>query len=78
MVSQAVEGIFGDKPPEIITPDSCKKYTTFRMGEGVKISTARTELGTLRAAMRWAVREEIVSKAPRTSFRRVQMHASAG
>lgn len=59
---------FGDKPPEIITPDSCKKYTAFRLDQGVKISTARTELETLRAAMRWAVREEIVSRAPRTKL----------
>lgn len=47
-----------------VTKKTCREYRNFRQAEGVTAGTVRTELGKLRAALRFAVSEGKLTAAP--------------
>lgn len=49
---------FGDRPPSVVTEAECRAYVASRP---VAASTVRTELQALRAALRWAKAEGVVT-----------------
>lgn len=55
---------FGEKPTESVTDRECRVYAQKRMESGIAASTVRTEMQALRAALRWAVAQKIVSECP--------------
>lgn len=61
---KAVLEHFGKYRPDQITTDLCRKYTAKRTKDGKSQGTIHTELGHLRSAMRFAVRERIIDRAP--------------
>ena len=61
---KAVLAHFGSFRPDQITTALCRQYVTNRTAEGKSQGTIHTELGHLRSAMRFAVKERIIDKAP--------------
>lgn len=59
-----LQRIWAEKPPEAITDQSCRAYARQRSSDGVSAGTIRTELQALRAALNWAHRKGVLSKAP--------------
>lgn len=55
---------FGERPPQVVTPAECKVYVKRRAREGAGPGTTRTELEALRAALRWAHRQNLIATAP--------------
>src|SRR5271165_2771680 len=55
---------FGHIPADAITEETCEAYTRARRVQGRSDSTIWTELGRLRAALRWAERKGLIGKAP--------------
>ncbi|MDO6523233.1 tyrosine-type recombinase/integrase [Shimia thalassica] len=55
---------FGEFRPDQITTDLCRAYTRSRIKARKTQGTVHTELGHLRSALRWAVKERIIDKAP--------------
>ncbi|MDE4191242.1 tyrosine-type recombinase/integrase [Phaeobacter gallaeciensis] len=61
---KAVLAHFGAFRPDQITTSLCRQYVTNRTGAGKSQGTIHTELGHLRSAMRFAVKERIIDRAP--------------
>lgn len=59
-----LSAFWSGRPVEAVTVEGCRKYAASRAKQGVKPSTARTELEALRAALRWAQRARVVPDAP--------------
>jgi integrase len=56
----------GSKPPEVVSDAECRRYVAGRRRDGVAVTTIRTELQALRAALRWAAKPEVglIAAAP--------------
>ncbi|MGQ3486075.1 tyrosine-type recombinase/integrase [Roseovarius pacificus] len=61
---KAVLDHFGDFRPDQITTDDCRAYLAERLKAGRKIGSIHTELGHLRSALRWAVKQGVIARAP--------------
>jgi integrase len=61
---KAVLPHFGAFRPDQITTQHCRAYVQLRTKQGKTQGTIHTELGHLRSAMRYAVRERIIDRAP--------------
>jgi integrase len=61
---KAVLAHFGAYRPDQITTGLCRDYVAKRGAQGRSQGTIHTELGHLRSAMRFAVRERIIDRAP--------------
>ena len=82
-----IEPAFAGLRPDQVTRDACRAYTANRRRAGRKPGTIAKELGTLRAALRWADKHtpavfEIPSRAPprdrwltRAEYRRLRLAA---
>lgn len=55
---------FGEKPIEIISPDTCRSYLKWRVADGVSGGTVRTEMQALRAALNWALKTKKIGEVP--------------
>lgn len=55
---------FGALRPDQVTLADCRGYTAARTAAGLAPGSVHTELGHLRSALRWGVRERIASTAP--------------
>ena len=62
--------ILGVKPPDAVTEAECRRYAAQRRREGVVDATIRTELGALKAALRWAGGRErgLIAEVPAISM----------
>jgi integrase len=61
---KAVLAHFGHYRPDQITTDLCRDYAKKRVGDGISQGAVHTELGHLRSAMNFAVKNRIIEKAP--------------
>lgn len=61
---KAVLEHFGDYRPDQISKELCRDYAAKRRNQGKSDGTIHTELGHLRSAMKFGVRERIIDKAP--------------
>lgn len=55
---------FGHLSADQITADDCRAYIAMRRRDGRKDYTIRTELGCLRAALKWAQRTNLIRRTP--------------
>lgn len=62
--------LIGHKPPAAITEAECKLYQAARHKEGVSDATVRTEMQALRAALKWADGQGVITEAPRITMPR--------
>ncbi len=54
----------GRLPPEAVSERVLKSYTASRRADRVSLTTVRTELQALRAALLWAVKKRLIAQAP--------------
>lgn len=55
---------FGHLSAEWITAEDCRAYIARRRSQGRKDATIRTEMGCLRAALKWGQKSGIIQRAP--------------
>lgn len=55
---------FGEGPADGINAAQVRAYARHRQSEGISTGTARTEAQALRAALRWAVKEKLITDCP--------------
>ncbi|PTE19926.1 integrase [Cereibacter changlensis JA139] len=61
---KAVLQHFGHYRPDQITTELCRSYSAARMAAGISQGSVHTELGHLRSAMMFAVKNRIIESAP--------------
>lgn len=57
--------IFGHLAASQISAEDCRGYIARRRADGRKEATIRTEMGCLRSAMLWGVKNRLIDRAPR-------------
>jgi integrase len=55
---RSLKGVFGHLRPEHVTRDGCRDYTQARRKSGVSDGTVIKDLGVLKAALRWAKKDQ--------------------
>lgn len=61
---KAVLPHFGHYRPDQITTEICRAYTAKRGDTGITQGSIHTELGHLRSALTWAVKNKLIAAAP--------------
>src|SRR6056297_1192976 len=61
---KSVLSFFGSLRPSQITVQDCRDYLKRRLGEGRKVGTVWTELGHLRSALKFAMKNGLIERAP--------------
>jgi integrase len=56
--------VWGQKPVEAVTDETCRAYAVERREDGVSDGTIRTELEAMRAALKWAEKKKKIDVAP--------------
>ena len=61
---KSVLSFFGSLRPSQITVQDCRDYLKRRLGEGRKVGTVWTELGHLRSALKFAMKNGLIERVP--------------
>jgi integrase len=61
---KAIGPFWGRLPADSVTEELCNEYVALRRAAGIKDGTTWLELSRLRAALRWAEKKNLISKAP--------------